>query len=467
MKTKLTALLLAAALTLAGCANEPAQEQNPETPQQEQKTEITPEETPEPPPNTDYLFEYEIIDSSDTAFEASVRIINMTRTAVDGWKLFFNGDFTITETQNAKLIDSGAGHIVINEFWTRAINPHSSAIFTFTAEKPSGAEIALDGFILSENDFPDEIPEPVTLPEPEEVPENEETQDLRNDERELRIGYQGGDSFRHVSKDLILPSEGQNGSIISWFSSNENIINNYGEIVNRPTGGFFPMTLTAVIENGEHTLHKIFDINVAPLNNVIQEEMTWEDLTELNDNVKPVFSYDHEGRTMQARATWVLYPIYSIEDAFSLMAGLSEVLGMNEPNSELRINERSNINQFVFTQYYKGLRVSNTNTNININEDTREANLIMSSYAKIIDIDIIPKISIEEAKQVIITKRGINEIGEYELFIRYNHATGEAELAWNIYVDFTFPSEIWVSAVTGEIIYIEEAWMSSGATTSH
>ncbi|MDR2558986.1 MAG: cellulose binding domain-containing protein, partial [Oscillospiraceae bacterium] len=102
-----------------------------------------------------FEFEYEILSSSDTDFEASVRVINMNRTALDGWQLSFNGNFIITEIRSAKLVSSdGGSNVVINEFWTRTINPHSSAIFTFTAEKPAGAEITLENFILSHNDIP-------------------------------------------------------------------------------------------------------------------------------------------------------------------------------------------------------------------------------------------------------------------------------------------------------------------------
>jgi hypothetical protein len=58
-----------------------------------------------------------------------------------------------------------------------------------------------------------------------------------------------------------------------------------------------------------------------------------------------------------------------------------------------------------------------------------------------------------------------DEIGDYELFIDYNHATGEAELTWRTYVGNTIILETWVRATTGETFFVSDNPRASGTTS--
>ena len=471
-------------------------------------------------------FEYEITDNWAGGFEARVRIINMTSVAVDGWKLFFNGDFIITEIQNAKLISSEDGnHVVINEFWTKAINPHSSAIFTFTAEKQADAEITLDGFILSENDIPEE-PAPalelstanlrgfselgynvllwdfdhnvesytifkngeeiaavnnvnfyfdknveenetyeyyivqtlnglseesgkvsvtVSSDEPEGVSAREILNNLRSDFRETKIEYQEGDSSNYISKDLTLVVESEKGSIINWLSSNENILNSHG-VVTRPTGGFFPITLTAVLQNDEYMQSKTFGVNVAPYNNVMQKEMTMEDLEELNkdgemprvvdNNGKKITIIEDSGKRSDPKNNISPFPIFGVEEAQALIDSYYNMFGFNEYDIDIRFvkcqQRGPENNEFFFEQYYNNIRVENRGVTIFTQQETgRVIEIINNCYINEY-IETTPQISIEEAKQIALSTYDVEITGEPELFISSRNNTGIKVLAWYI-----------------------------------
>jgi hypothetical protein len=363
----------------------------------------------EPPAKDGFNFEYAVTNEWDTGFEADVKIINNTDVAVDGWKLSFRGDFTITKAKNAKLIIfESPEHMVANEFWTKAINPYSAVVFSFSADKGQGVEVIIDGFALYENDIPDEpifsaemtvsdligfselgynvllwvlddatevytvyrsagggdfeeiasvenanfyldhdveenavyeyyivqtlddlseesgkISVTATLAEPKGVSAEECIGSLRNDCRATGITYQDGNSLRYVSNDITLADSAENGSSVIWLSDREQIISPRGEVT-RPTGGFFPVVLTAVCQNGDYVMKKLFPVSVAPLNNAIQKEMTLEDLKELNNGKLPEITYNDDGTIRQisyrTREDNISpFSVYSDEDALALI----------------------------------------------------------------------------------------------------------------------------------------------------
>ncbi|MDR2569831.1 MAG: cellulose binding domain-containing protein [Oscillospiraceae bacterium] len=447
----LSIIFILGMLTNCGIENNPNGELD--APVTEEPAEITAPDTIElSVPSLDgFEFEYEILNSSDTDFEASVRIINMNRTALDGWQLSFNGGFIITETRSAKLVSSeNTNHNVINEFWTRTINPHSSAIFTFTAGKPAGAEITLENFILSHNDIPEEPPVPIELSpvtlrgfselgynvlvwdfdhnvgsytiyrdsveiakvsgqnfyldcdveenqsyvysivqtlngktdesnqisvtvssdEPEGASVRESISVLLDDSFGINLNgepyvtYQQGDSRHHVSKNLIFANEGRDGSPISWFSSNEYILSSQG-VVNRPTGSFYPIILTAIFQNDEYKMATTFELDVAPFNNAIQQNITSSDIAELNDGEKIEVvnrngTFDSIGFSGFDETILSTFPIYSAEDAYNLIVSMGNLIGVDTNNPDIEFRFRENrAGNFLFSQYYKGLRITN------------------------------------------------------------------------------------------------------------
>jgi hypothetical protein len=365
MKTRKTLLTLIALLLLISTALtscKPSQEVITEpdmgavtapdeqtTPEPEQHTPELDYETVKFAQARTYNFEYTIIDDWDTGFTAEVRIISKMPIKVSGWMLHFDGDFTITQVNNAHL---GTGtnplrdsnHEILRALSTKYINPYSSVSFSFTADKESGTIPVLEEFMLRTY-RPDESPT-----EHENIPEQEYTGDSSK-----FIIYQDGDSLNYVSNDLILAQESNEGHSITWLSNFEEIISSEGKVT-RPTGGFFTVELIAVLQNGDSMQKKSFTVKVAPLNNPPKQKMTIDLLEEILNFLEsinaggempevfvggemPEITYNDEGfvtkiedgiTTGEPKSNISPFPVFVVEDAKILINNYLELFGFDE-----------------------------------------------------------------------------------------------------------------------------------------
>lgn len=92
----------------------------------------------------------------------------------------------------------------------------------------------------------------------------------------------GNTSFDSITSDLYLPSAGQNGSTITWTSSNENIVSTVGK-VKRPAylDGDKSVILTATLAKGDESFEKTIKVTVKKLDGTeaekFEEDANWVD----------------------------------------------------------------------------------------------------------------------------------------------------------------------------------------------
>jgi hypothetical protein len=99
--------------------------------------------------------------------------------------------------------------------------------------------------------------------------------DVTADKDSLQIGFATGDSATAVTKDISLGVSGENGSMITWTSSNTTIVSTAG-IVTRPAAGAGDkvVTLTATIRKGSSIQTKQFVITVKQLVDTVAPTVT-------------------------------------------------------------------------------------------------------------------------------------------------------------------------------------------------
>ncbi|MBP2242237.1 hypothetical protein J2Z40_002811 [Cytobacillus eiseniae] len=100
----------------------------------------------------------------------------------------------------------------------------------------------------------------------EAAPGMSDDEAVANAKASLEIGYEDGDNQSSVTKNLTLPTSGENGTIVSWSSNTPGVISPEGTI-NRPSyinGNAF-VTLTATIKKGDSIETKTFIITVVKL----------------------------------------------------------------------------------------------------------------------------------------------------------------------------------------------------------
>lgn len=90
-------------------------------------------------------------DDWGTGFQADVTVTNTTGKPIEGWTLTFNGNFTIQNIWNSKIIaENENSYTIVNQSLTNVIPSNSSVTFSFTGSKDAGSEVALTDFILTE-----------------------------------------------------------------------------------------------------------------------------------------------------------------------------------------------------------------------------------------------------------------------------------------------------------------------------
>jgi len=167
------------------------------------------------------------------------------------------------------------------------------------------------------------------------------------------------------------------------------------------------------------------------------------------------------------------FPVFNEEEAWDLMGLYADLLDITE-NLDIRfeeIRERSETTHFRFAQYYNGLKISGNMVGIGLTTDseTGAVHAVGSSHLSNLNIETTPKISLVEAKQIIVSEYddvGIYEQREHELYIFYDGGSSEnvPELVWKINTTGEIMT-VTMSAITGEIIFDEGAYARAGVVT--
>ena len=97
-----------------------------------------------------YDVDFNVTSDWHTGFQAEVTIENTSTEPIEAWTLFFDGNFTINNIWNAKLLSSESGkYEVANQLWTTPIKVGESASFGFTADKSATENAKAENFKLT------------------------------------------------------------------------------------------------------------------------------------------------------------------------------------------------------------------------------------------------------------------------------------------------------------------------------
>lgn len=180
----------------------------------------------------------------------------------------------------------------------------------------------------------------------------------------------------------------------------------------------------------------------------IPEQITETDL--LNNKAE----INRKNNTIFVTGKIVDFEIKDENDAFRAVVSLVDFMKIRDFNNEIRFESVSKdkfSTAYIFSQYYQGLEVIGTRINLRADPETNMANELFCSYIPI-DMDITPEITIQKVSEIISKKYDSELVHEPELKIYIDDST--PYLAWHI-TAVKEPSEIWLNAKTGDIIYAE------------
>jgi hypothetical protein len=201
----------------------------------------------------------------------------------------------------------------------------------------------------------------------------------------------------------------------------------------------------------------------------VEMKMTMEILEAMNEGGEmPEVRYNEDGtinristRAKDERTNNISpFPVFDEHDARILIDNYLNLFEINE-DVDIRLTKHRtmmNSNIFTFNQYYNDLKIDGNMVAMVVSTD-KETGFVYSmfnGYLPNLDIESTPQISLEEAKQIIVSELDTNIDEQYkdpELFIYYDRNTvDKPELVWKIYTAGGYITWVQLSAITGEIL---------------
>ncbi|MDD9268630.1 cadherin-like beta sandwich domain-containing protein [Paenibacillus sp. GCM10023248] len=101
-----------------------------------------------------------------------------------------------------------------------------------------------------------------------------ETLDVYDAAQQVQIGYDAGDTWESVTQNVVLPTIGKNDTIVTWLSSDPDVISNIGRVT-RPTTGDKTIYMLATVKKEQLVAKKTFLVIVKKSSlSVVSEEST-------------------------------------------------------------------------------------------------------------------------------------------------------------------------------------------------
>ena len=146
--------------------------------------------------------------------------------------------------------------------------------------------------------------------------------------------------------------------------------------------------------------------------------------------------------------------VESSNDAKDIIGSVSELLGIDNINREIRldsVSESEYNNIYTFKQYYMGLEMVNSYITIVVDKETNEADYLNSSYVADFSINTVPEITAQQAIDAVEAKHGQFNCSDSKLVI-YSEDNETFKLAWEIATDYIGIETLYVDAVTSELL---------------
>lgn len=367
-----------------------------------------------------------------------------------------------------------------NEEFSCIGNTENNMYYFDTDAEPG---VSYEYYVVAESS--EEVKSDTVTIETSDAPDDELTEEpqwfidmmlLEEDFSELNIGYAEGNSRTYVSKQLELPVTGNNGSKISWKSSNPRIISESG-YVNAPySESFTPVTITALLSNGKFKMTKSFELSVAPKSRIEDVgELTYEDLAALNGGEIPSITYSAANDNVsKIEGICSSIPVFNSESAFSVLDSLSNLLGITEPETQiefLNYQKSPANNVFIFHQLYKGLPVIGYNISLFADPETGTVKRINNQFHPQLELaTITPEITADKAASIASAEFKAEVTDGPVLVVFYVFTEDEISkpvLAWKLSTDSFDASNVYIDAITGDVLEANGAQASTAQSSTY
>lgn len=299
--------------------------------------------------NDQYSITYRIDDSWDNGFNGTISISNVSNETFEDWKLEFDMPLEINSIWNGYIKQHEGNHYYINNAdYNGNIVPDETLDIGFTAEGSFDKDM-ISNTILHKIDS--------------KSIETGDKDSLEEDFQSIQPELYKGDTEQSITHNIILPTEGQNGSVITWESSNERLIDSNGNVT-RPDTLSENVELKAKLSLDNKVMIKDFILRV-----IHKNDINISDIKEFSVDDIEILNKGNEGYNLETNDNGYIEQIYgtysnikvdSYESALYSLYSIKTAMGLNNPFEELEaydadVDETGSIYKFI--QVYNGLPV--------------------------------------------------------------------------------------------------------------
>lgn len=398
----------------------------------------------------------EVYNGDGPIISGNIIVENNSNRKIEDWVIEINNEIQFIEFYNAKLLENNNSKYVLkNNGYNSSIEPNNCIRIGFIAYVTDNQR-HIDTTIVEKEEY---AIYDVTIEEQIFLQKSESEESFtvfQEDVINFDISYQGRDNAMYVSNNLILPKRTIHGFEIEWESDNSDVVDSDG-IVNRINNlELIDVHLTARIKNDFNYYEREFDIKVAPLPNGKEYKFLETDVFQ-NENL--LLEYDNKGYINNLYGDIEDSMVNTVEDAFDIINGLSDVFKIDDCQNEImfdRYSSNGKTHEFYFNQYYNGIEVYDSSVSVLSHIDNGVVFYVHSSYKNNIDIDTTPRISVKEVKSLLMNEYTDDSYEEPYLII-YNDEKYTNILSWC--VELKSGGALYIDAQTGKLLS-ENHWES-------
>lgn len=162
---------------------------------------------------------------------------------------------------------------------------------------------------------------------------------------------------------------------------------------------------------------------------------------------------EEDGSITEIKGAFVSFPIESSEDAFRALASVSELFGINDFGSEMRLvysTDSTSACNYFFAQYVGDVPVAGIRTVLYADPVSHAVRRVHNSYLPDLQIDTEPKLSAKDARNKAEEICKADAEGKPELLIIIWQST--PTLVWYVETDGAAPSAVYLDAQSGEVV---------------
>lgn len=162
---------------------------------------------------------------------------------------------------------------------------------------------------------------------------------------------------------------------------------------------------------------------------------------------------EEDGIVTEIKGAFVSYPVETGEDAFRALASVSELFGINDFGSEMRLvysTDSTSACNYFFAQYVGDVPVAGIRTVLYADPGSHAVRRVHNRYLPDLEIDTVPKLTATDARKTAEEICKADAEGKPELLILIWRST--PTLVWYVETEGAAPSAVYLDAQSGEVV---------------